>query len=114
MDAIGLSLSDVIERCRSNVASRHLLHHTAPVGNAPLGSNIHKDTISRAFADARRKTDLSWPGKNPPTYHEIRSLAERIYKAQGIDTQALLGHRHARMTEVYNDARQAEWTTVRG
>jgi len=114
MESIGLSLSDVIERCRSNIASRHILHHTEPFANAPRGSAVHKDSISRAFADARKLVNLDHPGKNPPTYHEIRSLSERLYKAQGIDTQALLGHRHARMTEVYNDARQAEWTTVSG
>lgn len=85
---------------------------TTPFANAPRGSQVHIDTISRAFADARALTELQWPGKTPPTYHEIRSLSERLYKAQGVDTKALLGHRHERMTEVYHDARQAEWNTV--
>ena len=113
LDAIGLSVGDVIERCRDNVASRYLIHHTDPFGNAPRGSAVFKDTISRGFADARKLTELTWPGKNQPTFHEIRSLSERLYKAQGIDTQSLLGHRHARMTEVYSDPRQAEWTSVK-
>lgn len=113
LDAIGLSLGDVIERCRDNVASRYLIHHTDPFGNAPRGSSVFKDTISRGFAHARDLTELEWPGKKPPTFHEIRSLSERLYKAQGIDTQSLLGHRHARMTEVYSDPRQAEWTSVK-
>lgn len=30
----------------------------------------------------------------------------------GKDTKVLFGHRHARMTEVYSDPRQAEWGTV--
>lgn len=114
LEAIGLSVGDVIERCRSVVASRYLLHHTTPYGNAPRGTAIHKDTISRGFADAREQTDLSWPGKTPPTFHEIRSLSERLYKAQGVNTQALLGHKHAKMTEVYADPRQAEWGVVSG
>ena len=113
LDVIGLSVSDVVERCRDNVASRYLLHHSRPFGNAPLGSQVHINTITRSFADARDLTGLEWPGKTPPTLHEIRSLSERLYKAQGIDTQALLGHRHARMTEVYDDPRQAEWVTLR-
>ena len=73
-----------------------------------------KDTMSRAFADARGAANVAWTGKNPPTFHEIRSLSERLYRVQGVDTQALLGHRHARMTEVYADPRQADWTTVIG
>ena len=62
---------------------------------------------------AERHFDPAPAIRTPPTYHEIRSLAERLYRAQGIDTQALLGHRHARMTEVYADPRQAEWLKVR-
>jgi len=114
IDAIGLSVGDVIDRCRSTVASRYLLHHTVPFGNAALGSCVHKDTVSRAFADARNATDLEWPGKTPPTFHELRSLCERLYREQGVDTQALLGHKHAKMTEVYADLRQAAWVTVSG
>jgi len=113
LEAIDLSVGDVVDRCRNHVASRYLIHHTEPFGNAPIGSAVFKDTITRGFSDARALTDLEWPGKTPPTFHEIRSLSERLYKAQGVDTQALLGHRHARMTEVYNDPRQAEWTSVK-
>ena len=113
LDALALTVGDVIDQCRSSTVAKHLLHHTKPFGNAPAGSRISIDRISHAFAEARDKTGLGWPGKTPPTYHEIRSLAERLYRAQGIDTQALLGHRHARMTEVYADPRQAEWLKVR-
>ena len=113
LDAIGHSVGDIIERCRDNVASRYLIHHSVPFGHAPRGAAVFKDTISRGFADARDRASLEWPGKTPPTFHEIRSLSERLYKAQGIDTQALLGHRHARMTEIYDDPRQAEWSTIR-
>jgi hypothetical protein len=113
MEALGVSVGEAIERCRTRIATRHLLHHSIPFGNAPLGSPIHKDTISRGFAAARDAAGLEWPGKAPPTFHEIRSLAERLYRAQGVDTQALLGHRHARMTEVYADPRQASWKVVK-
>jgi len=112
MDAINLSVGDVIERCRSDIATRHIIHHTKPFGQAPKGSPAHKDSISRAFKEARNLTNLKWPGKTPPTYHEIRSLSERLYSAQGIDTQALLGHKNASMTAVNNDSRQAEWGIV--
>jgi integrase len=112
LDAINLSVGEVVEGCRSKMVSRYLIHHTIPFGNAPVGSQVHINSISRGFMDARRATDITWPGKTPPTFHEIRSLSERLYKAQGIDPQALLGHRHKKMTEVYDDPRQAEWTKL--
>lgn len=113
LEAVGLSVGDVVDRCRkSKVVSRYLVHHTIPFGNAPPGSPVHINTISKGFMYARRETDLTWSGKTPPTFHEIRSLSERLYKAQGVDTQVLLGHRHKKMTEVYDDPRQAEWSKL--
>lgn len=104
-----LSLSDVVAQCRrSGVLSRYLVHQVTPRGNSPVGSQIWVDTISRAFSAA-----LVWEGDNPPTFHEIRSLSERIYSAQGVDTQALLGHNDAETTALYHDTRGSEWTTVR-
>lgn len=115
LEALNLIVGEVIDRCRSSsVVSRHLLHHTIPFGHAPAGSTVHLDTITRQFAEARRLSGLTWDGKTPPTFHELRSLSERLYRDQGVDTQTLLGHRHARMTEVYNDPRGAEWGTVAG
>jgi len=112
LNAIGMSVGEVIEKCRSRVASRYILHHTIPFGNAPLGSPISNFRIAHGFADARDATDLEWLGKEPPPYYEIRSLSERLYSEQGINTQSLLGHKHKKMTEVYADPRQAEWITV--
>lgn len=51
-------------------------------------------------------------GKTPPTFHEIRSLASRLYNKQGIDDQALLGHKSGTMTAAYRDVRGAEWVEV--
>lgn len=52
------------------------------------------------------------PEEQRPTFHEIRSLGARLYEAQGIDPQALLGHKDRRMTEVYTDERKVEWQEV--
>lgn len=49
-------------------------------------------------------------GKTPTSFHEQRSLSERLYEKQGIDTQQLLGHKSAAMTELYHDEREDEWT----
>lgn len=113
LDALNLSLGEVIDQCRTRVISRYVLHHTRPFLNAPAGSPIHRDTITRQFAAARNAAGLTNEGRTPPTFHELRSLSERLYRDQGINTQALLGHRHARMTEVYHDPRGAEWSTVK-
>ena len=112
LDALNITVGEVIDRCRTNIASRYALHHTIAFGNAPVGSPVHINTMTRQFAYARNQTTLEWNGRTPPTFHELRSLSERLYREQGVDTQALLGHRHARMTEVYNDARGAAWGTV--
>ena len=50
----------------------------------------------------------------PPTFHEIRSLAARLWKAQGVDVRVLLGHKTEAMSMLYRDARGAEWVTVSG
>ncbi|MFP2164522.1 hypothetical protein ACLEYI_06060 [Enterobacter ludwigii] len=62
------------------------------------------------FAELRDEVGVSVPkGKKPPSYHEQRSLAERMYHQQGIDTQTLLGHSSAAMTEQYHDDREEKW-----
>ena len=44
------------------------------------------------------------PGERP-SLHELRSLSARMYQKQELDTQTLLGHKHAEMTAVYEDDR---------
>jgi hypothetical protein len=44
-----------------------------------------------------------------------RSLAERLYCGQGIDTRTLLGHKRQAMTDVYNDDRglsRGQWRVL--
>jgi len=36
-----------------------------------------------------------------------------LYAEQGVDVQALLGHKSPDMTAVYRDVRGAEWISVR-
>ncbi len=55
---------------------------------------MSKDNLSDYFAKARDLAGIIPPaGKTPPTFHEQRSLSERLYRAQGIDTKTLLGHK---------------------
>lgn len=114
LDAVGWSVGEVIERCRDQVISPRFLHHSRHVGRAKPGDAIRAPTLSAFFAQARDLTGITWAeGKTPPSFHEIRSLAARLYNEQGIDAQVLLGHKSADMTAVYRDTRGAEWTEVK-
>ncbi|POR54527.1 lambda integrase-like protein [Paraburkholderia eburnea] len=108
MDAIGLSLADVIARCRSTgVVSKYLIHHIRGNPAAPKGSAIKLKTISQKFTDARRLAGI--PDERAPTFHEIRSLSKRLYLEQGnVDTKALLGHLSDSNAELYADLRDLE------
>lgn len=112
--ALGWSLAGVIRSCRDKVLSRHLLHHTALAGRAKPGDPIRPHTVTAEFADCRDKAGLTWDGKAPATFHEIRSLAARLYTDErGKEfAQALLGHKSAEMTALYRDIRGAEWVKV--
>ena len=52
--------------------------------------------------------------RTPFTFHEIRSLSERLYKEEfGAEfAQSILGHKNARTTERYDDLR-GEWKVVK-
>ena len=108
-NAVGWSLDAVVKACRDRVVSRYVLHHTRSRNNARPGAAVHIDTISRKFAEARDMAGI----KGGQTFHEIRSLAGRLYKDQGIDTQALFGHKDPRTTALYQDSRGAEWVRVK-
>lgn len=105
MDAIGLSLADVIAQCRkSQVVSKYLIHHTKNKGAAKRGDPIRLQTITDAFGDARELAGI--PAENGPTFHEIRSLSKRTYDEEGrVDTKALLGHSTDATANLYADNR---------
>ena len=110
LDAIGMTVGDVVSRCRDRVVSRNLIHHNRNSARAKAGGALNKLTISKAFKDARNLSGLT--GDNPPSFHELRSLSGRLYKEQGIDAQSLLGHKSAATTALYVDVRGSEWISV--
>ncbi len=79
---------------------------------AERGSQVKSNTITMNFSKARDKAKIDWSGDTPATFHEQRSLAERLYKEQGIDTRKLLGHKSQIQTDRYNDDRGKEWITI--
>jgi len=110
--AIDKSLEEIVALCRDKILSPYLLHHHHSMRGVKRGTRIQAQSITKAFSSARDATRLKWSKGTPPTFHEQRSLSERIYRDQGIDTKQLLGHKNQQMTDVYNDDRGRDWTVV--
>ncbi|CSQ38956.1 phage integrase [Shigella sonnei] len=68
----GLRLGTVVERCRL-VSRGDYLISAGIRKNSPDGS-IHPDGLTKKFVAARKFTGIQF-SENPPTFHEIRSLA---------------------------------------
>ncbi|WP_314154187.1 phage integrase Arm DNA-binding domain-containing protein [Rouxiella badensis] len=110
---LDISLGDVIKRCRDKVLSKYLIHHNRQHSSAAPGDPINQNSLTRVFMQVRDIADIKFSSDStPPSFHEQRSLAERLYSAHGIDTQTLLGHKTAAMTEKYHDDRGANWITL--
>lgn len=109
LDEIGVSVGEAIEACRGYAVNEDYLlrkHNGQPLGMASL---------SARFEEAREGALPVFASGHPPSLHECRSLAERLYRKQGINTMRLLGHRHQSMTDMYNDDRgltDGEWKTL--
>ena len=99
---IGTSLRDIIESADNDfLVSRN-------------NEKIKLDDITRQFSRLRDRVFNRnyWDG-TPTTFHEIRSLSERLYREQRIDTMTLLGHKSQQMTDKYNDNRGREYKKLR-
>lgn len=71
------------------------------------------DAMTSAFAEARELIGIQF-GPNPPTFHEIRSLASRLFGIENGEefAQRLLGHKNLSMTKKYLDPRGQEYVMV--
>jgi len=106
------SLREVITRCRDMIVSPYILHIHHTTGKAKRGGQVSSASITASFSQVRDRSGLKWTEGTPPTFHEQRSLSERLYRAQGIDTQKLLGHKNQMMTDRYNDDRGKDWVIL--
>ncbi|WP_194387245.1 site-specific integrase [Klebsiella variicola] len=111
-NAINWSLRDVISRCRDYAVSPYLVHFFRTTSQAERGAQVKPRTLTMNFSKARDSADIDWRQGTPATFHEQRSLSERLYKAQGINTKDLLGHKTQQQTDRYHDDRGKGWTTV--
>lgn len=119
LHAVGVSVGEAIEACRQYGPApvgedAYLLRKST--GRPPVGASMSW-RFEQALEMTTRVRDRS-EDTDPPSLHECRSLAARLYHTQGIaDIQTLLGHSHASMTELYKDdrgldRREGKWRTV--
>lgn len=105
----GVSLERLIEECWQLSAGREFILVSRK------GEKIAQRTMTDYFTKSRRLTSLSWDSdKEPPSFHEIRSLSARLHTdARGGEfAQHLLGHKSAEMTARYQDSRGSEWDDI--
>jgi len=116
LNILDKSLREVIESCRSYAIldsdnDGYLLRKTT-------GGKLSPPSASWRFEQAREAVLGIHSSKGTPaSLHEIRSLAERLYREQGINTMQLLGHTSQTMTDLYNrdrglSSREGQWKTV--
>ncbi|WP_032116467.1 phage integrase Arm DNA-binding domain-containing protein [Candidatus Arsenophonus nilaparvatae] len=111
-DAINFSLREVVSKCRDSVVSPYLIHYRNTTSQAKRGEKVTPNTLTTTFKKAREKCGIIWEKGSAPTFHEQRSLSERLYREQGINTKKLLGHKSYKMTDKYNDDRGKEWQII--
>lgn len=110
LEAIGMSLGEVLEQCKSTGILSHYLIHQTYVRDR--GKRVAIPAFTNYFTAAVKRLGIDWGDKSPPTFHELRSLSKRLYDAQGgVNTKELLGHRSASAAALYGDAR-GEWVRV--
>ncbi|MDE9680918.1 tyrosine-type recombinase/integrase, partial [Citrobacter portucalensis] len=107
-----LHLRDVVARCRDYVVSPYLVHFFRSTSQAERGAQVKSNTLTMNFSKARDSAGIDWSDGTPATFHEQRSLAERLYRSQGINTKELLGHKSQRQTDRYHDDRGKGWRKV--
>lgn len=110
LDALGMSLAEVLEQCRgTGILSHYLVHQTF---DRYRGKPVPARALTNYFTACVKRMGVDWGDKSPPTFHELRSLSKRLYDAQGgVNTKELLGHKSASAAAVYSDSR-GEWVKV--
>lgn len=114
--AVNMSIEDAIRQCRDSVITKHMVHHIKTMANYKAGNKVTAAGLTNAFASARVAANIvASEGKTLPTFHEIRSLAERLYKSEydAAFAQSILGHRNAKMTAVYDDLRGSDYQEIK-
>jgi integrase len=113
--AVDLTIAQAVQDCRDNVVSKYMLRHVEHVASAKPGERFSPVTLTNRFAQTRDLVGIvASEGRTPPSFHEIRSLSERLYRDQyGAEfAQSILGHKNSSMTAKYDDMRGMGWSEV--
>ncbi|EOW7153644.1 TPA: tyrosine-type recombinase/integrase [Yersinia enterocolitica] len=112
LEIMKTTVGDVVEKCLMESQGDYLISSNNR-RNGKVSGALNADTITKAFVKALKSTDLIYE-ISPPSFHEIRSLASRLYEAEyGKEfAQKLLGHKSMKMTNVYLDSRKSEWVVI--
>jgi integrase len=94
MMEVGCDLGSILQRLVDRTTTGFLIERSG--GKRPCLAYI---------SDLFHKCAIAGGVSKNVSLHECRSLAERIYRAQGINTRLLLGHTNWKMTDIYNDDR---------
>lgn len=114
LEKVGVSIAEAVQACRDMIASPYMVHHVEHQGTAKPGHRVASNGLSNAFQNARDLAGIkAAEGRSPPSFHEIRSLSERLYREEfgAAFAQAILGHKSATMTDKYHDLR-GDWQLV--
>lgn len=109
--AVKLRLGTVIDRCR--LASTTDFMISAGIRKNSQDGSFNPDSLTKKFVAARNKAGIILEDA-PPTFHEIRSLAGRLYeKERGKEfAMKILGHKSEKMTNKYLDMRGKEYVML--
>ncbi len=99
LDALGISLSEVIA----------MSHPSGLLLRQKNGSPVNPWSLSDWFRRCRDEALPITEMGRPPSFREQRSLSERLYREQGVDTRTLLGHQFQSMTDQYNSLRGRDY-----
>jgi len=110
--AMTAQLEDILARSKDGLHSPYLIHRRPDmrkrrqINAKPHWTYVNPDYLSKGFGKARDKAAVYAHLKpaERPTFHEIRGLGARLYRAQGVAEsaiQALMTHAHQRTTQIY-------------
>lgn len=111
LKTVGLKLEEVIAQCQKGNSTEFMI--SAGIWKSSPTGSVHPNSITSTFGKARNLSGLTFQ-ESPPSFHEIRSLAGRLYEQENGKefTRKLLGHSSERMTERYLDSRGKEYVMI--
>lgn len=115
LSKVNMSIGEAIQDCRDLIVSRYLIHHVEHVASVKPGDQVPANGLSNTFQRAREAAGITASeGRTPPSFHEIRSLAQRLYREEygAAFAQAMLGHKNETMTAKYNDLRGSAFQLI--